>query len=303
MTDIIKALEGKIEKENIFVHEPMSKHTSFKTGGYTDYLVLPESKEQLKNIMDIVLKNKIPYYIMGNGTNLLVTDEGFHGVIIQIYSKMCHVLVEDEIVEAKAGALLSVIASKALENNLTGFEFASGIPGTLGGAICMNAGAYDGEMKDILICAEVMTPEGEIKTLSAQELKLSYRHSIIPENNFVVLSGKIKLKKGNEKEIKEKMLDFSNRRREKQPLTYPSAGSTFKRPEGYFAGKLISDSGLKGYRIGGAQVSEKHAGFIINENNATAKDILDLIQYCQKTVYEKFHVTLNTEVKIIGEHR
>lgn len=301
MYNIIQDLKNEVGEENVLLNEPMNKHTSFKTGGCTDYLILPQTDVQIQSIIQILKDNKMPYYIMGNGTNLLVVDKGYEGAIIQIYNKMCNIQIENNSITAQAGALLSSIASKALDNHLTGFEFASGIPGTLGGAVCMNAGAYGGEMKNILICATVLTKEGEIKTFSADKLQLSYRNSLIAKENMIVLNATLQLEKGNFQEIKDKMEELSTQRRTKQPLNYPSAGSTFKRPTGYFAGKLISDSGLKGYSIGGAQVSEKHAGFVINKGNATAQDILDLIHYVQKTVFEKFGVSLETEVKIIGK--
>ncbi len=301
MKDVILALKNELGEKNIFENEPMYKHTSFKTGGSADILIMPENKKHIERAIQILDEGQVPFIILGNGSNVLVSDKGFRGAVIQIYSKMCHVTVQDNIIEAKAGALLTVIAAKALENGLTGFEFASGIPGTLGGAVCMNAGAYGGEIKNVLVSAEVLTPEMEVKTYTAEELQLSYRHSIVPEQKLMVLSGKICLEKGDRGAIKEKMAELAQQRREKQPLNLPSAGSTFKRPEGYFAGKLIADAGLKGYTIGGAQVSEKHAGFIVNKGNATAKDIWELIQYCQKVVYEKFGVALETEVKLIGE--
>ena len=214
---------------------------------------------------------------------------------------MSTILVKGEKITAQAGALLKTIGEKALQSSLEGFAFAAGIPGSLGGAVCMNAGAYGGEIKDILVEAEVLTEDLQIKKLSTQQLQFSYRHSIIPEKGYIVLSATFLLKKGNPKEIAQKMTELAQQRREKQPLNFPSAGSIFKRPQGYFAGKLITDAGLKGYSIGDAQVSQKHGGFIVNKGNATCADVLALIEHCQKTVFEKFGVMLETEVKMIGE--
>jgi len=301
MKDVILSLKNELGERNVFENEPMNKHTSFKAGGTADIFIIPENKSHIQRAIDILRENQVPFMVLGNGSNVLVSDEGYHGAVIQIYSKMCHVMAQDTIIEAKAGALLTVIAAKALENGLTGFEFASGIPGTLGGAICMNAGAYGSEIKNVLVSADVLTPDMQVKTYTAKELQLSYRHSLIPEQNLMVLSGKIRLDKGDKVAIKERMAELAQQRREKQPLNFPSAGSTFKRPEGYFAGKLIEDAGLKGYTIGMAQVSEKHSGFIVNKGGATAKDIWELIRYCQKVVYEKFGVQLETEVKLLGK--
>ena len=243
----------------------------------------------------------MPYLVIGNGSNLLVGDGGIRGAVIQLYQRMQNISVEGTEMTLDCGALLSAAAAQAADASLEGLAFASGIPGTFGGAVVMNAGAYGGEMKDVLLTADVLTADLEVKTIPVEELDLSYRHSIVPEKGYIVLGGKLQLKKGNEQEIRERMAELAQQRREKQPLQYPSAGSTFKRPEGYFAGKLISDAGLKGKTIGGAQVSEKHAGFIVNIGGATTKDILDLIAFCQKTVQEQFGVTLETEVKIVGE--
>lgn len=296
-----KGLIDILGEDKVLIDEPMKNHTSFRVGGNADIMIQPSTVEELKEALSYIVKNNIPYYIMGNGSNLIVGDKGFRGVIIKLFSRMCHIEVSGEFMDIKAGALMTVIATKALENSLQGFEFASGIPGTFGGAVCMNAGAYGGEIKDILVSVNVLTKEGEIKTIDVKDLDLSYRHSIIPENDYIVLSGRIKLKKGDYDSIKNEMSRLSAQRREKQPLNYPSAGSTFKRPEGYFAGKLITDAGLKGYNCNGAEVSEKHAGFVINKGDATAKDILNVIKHCQDTVYEKFGVRLETEVKMIGE--
>lgn len=288
-------------EENVLRDEPMKRHTTFRIGGPADYFVTVHSKEEIKEILLLCKKEQISYYILGNGSNLLVGDKGYRGVVIQICRQMNEIYTKGNKIYVQAGALLSKVAAEALANSLTGFEFASGIPGTLGGAVMMNAGAYGGEMKHVLESAEVLTPEGEFLTLSLEELKLGYRTSVIAENDYTVLSAVITLEKGNPDEIKAYMDDLKERRTTKQPLEYASAGSTFKRPEGYFAGKLIQDSGLKGYSVGDAQVSEKHSGFVINRGNASAEDVLTLIKHVQDTVEQKFGVRLETEVKRIGE--
>ena len=265
--------------------------------------------EQIPKIVALAKAHDIPVTIIGNGSNLLVGDKGIRGLVLSIGKGADAVEVSpvDKTVEGKvrlsvgAGALLSKVAAEALRNSLTGFEFAAGIPGTIGGAVVMNAGAYGGEIKDVLVSARVLTPNGEILTLTRDELDLSYRHSCIPEKEYIVLDAVLELVKGDETQIRAAMEDYKGRRIEKQPLEYPSAGSTFKRPEGYFAGKLIQDADLRGYRVGGAQVSEKHCGFVINADNATAQDVLTLIEDVKKKVYEEFQVELEPEVKMMGE--
>lgn len=289
-----------LDKEDILIEEPMSKHTSFKIGGPVDFFLLPRTIEQLKESIDICKQNHIPYYIMGNGSNLLVKDGGFRGVIIQVYKNLSNLHINGEIVEAEAGILLSTLSKKVCKVELAGFEFASGIPGTLGGAVCMNAGAYGGEINDVILSATVIDDKGDIITIEKDDLELGYRTSIIQKNNFIVVSAKLKLKKGNMNEINAIMDDLTDKRTTKQPLEMPSAGSTFKRPVGHFAGKLIMDAGLRGYRIGDAQVSEKHCGFIVNLGNATAKNVLDLIEHIQEEVKSQFQVVLEPEVRIIG---
>lgn len=244
---------------------------------------------------------KVPYYIVGNGSNLLVSDKGYEGVIIQIYKQMNQVKVEGAQIHAQAGALLSMIAKRALDAELTGFEFAAGIPGTLGGACVMNAGAYGGEMKDVLKSVTVLTDKGEVKTLAKEELELGYRTSVIAKKGYIVLEAVLELQKGEKEKIQAVMDDLKERRVTKQPLEYPSAGSTFKRPEGYFAGKLIQDAGLRGFQVGGAQVSEKHCGFVINKDQATASDVMNLMNQVSDKVYEEFGVRLQPEVKRLGE--
>ena len=294
-------LAAIVREEQVQKEEPMQKHTTFRVGGPADYFVMPESREQVQKVVALCKEENIPYYIVGNGSNLLVSDQGYHGVIIQIGKKMSRIEVDGEQIRVQAGALLSAVANLALENDLTGFEFAAGIPGSFGGACVMNAGAYGGEMKDVLLSVTVLTPEGEFLTIPKEKLELGYRTSVIEKKHYMVLEAVIGLKEGDPKEIKILMDDLRQRRIDKQPLEYPSAGSTFKRPEGYFAGKLIQDSGLKGYSVGDAQISEKHSGFVINRGNASAKDVLSLIEHVQETVKEKFGVHLETEVKRIGE--
>lgn len=299
METLIKELEQK--NITLLKQEPMKKHTSFRIGGNADIYISPKSSEEIQSILFLAKKYDVPVTVMGNGSNLLVSDKGIRGIVIQIGEDMSTILVKGEKITAQAGALLKTIGEKALQSSLEGFAFAGGIPGSLGGAVCMNAGAYGGEIKDILVEAEVLTEDLQIKKFSTQQLQFSYRHSIIPEKGYIVLSATFLLKKGNQKEIAQKMTELAQQRREKQPLNFPSAGSIFKRPQGYFAGKLITDAGLKGYSIGDAQVSQKHGGFIVNKGNATCADVLALIEHCQKTVFEKFGVMLETEVKMIGE--
>ena len=299
--EIIKRLEQTVESDQFLREEPMKKHITFRVGGPAACFLTPSTKEQIREILHICQEEKTPYFILGNGSNLLVSDQGFEGVVLQVYKNMNQVTVEGEHLRVQAGALLSATARKALEAGLTGMEFAAGIPGTMGGAVVMNAGAYGGEMKDILESVTVLTPEGEQKELKNEELQLGYRTSVVKEKGYIVLEAVLSLKKGDPEAIKSRMDELKQQRVTKQPLEYPSAGSTFKRPEGYFAGKLIQDAGLRGYQVGGAQVSEKHCGFVINKENATAKDVVDLIHDVQRIVYEKFQVQLETEVKFLGE--
>ena len=288
-------------KERVLFEEPMSRHTTFRIGGPAEVFLMPESYGQIQKILKLCQKEKIPFFILGNGSNLLVSDSGYRGVIIQMDRNMGEIRLEGNEIRACAGALLSSIAAAAKKASLTGFEFAGGIPGTLGGAVMMNAGAYGGEMKDVLKEVTVMDAEGDIIVLPADKLEMGYRTSIIKTAGYLVLEAVISLEKGREEEIQAKMKELADRRVEKQPLEFPSAGSTFKRPEGYFAGKLIMDSGLGGYRIGGAQVSEKHCGFVINAGGATAKDVVELMDHIINTVKEKFGVTLEPEVRFLGD--
>ena len=290
-----------IDEKRVYKDEPMKSHTTFRVGGPADYFVCPKCNSEVKKIVELCKSEEMPFYILGNGSNLLVGDKGYRGVVIQIYKGMNDIEVQGEHIYVEAGALLSRIGSIALEAELTGFEFAAGIPGTVGGAVVMNAGAYGGEMKDILESVVVLTPEGEVKELKQEELELGYRTSIIAKKEYVVLSAIFKLSYGNKEAIREKMNELKIQRTTKQPLEYPSAGSTFKRPEGYFAGKLIQDAGLRGFQVGGAQVSEKHCGFVINKDNATAADIVELMNQVSAIVKEKFDVELEPEVKRLGE--
>ena len=288
-------------KEQVLFEEPMKSHTTFRIGGPAEVFIMPKSVKQVQMAVKICQEEQIPYFILGNGSNLLVSDRGYRGVIIQMDRNMGEIQVEGTEIQAAAGALLSSIAVAARRESLTGFEFAGGIPGTLGGAVVMNAGAYGGEMKDVLKEVTVMDGDGKIFTLPASELEMGYRTSIIKTAGYLVLSARITLSRGKEEDIKARTRELSEMRTQKQPLDYPSAGSTFKRPEGYFAGKLIMDSGLRGYSVGGAMVSEKHCGFVINKGNATAEDVVSIMKHVTEVVQEKYGVTLEPEVKFLGE--
>ena len=300
-SEIRKMFCDLLGEDRVFTEEAMSQHTTFKIGGPADYFLMPDKGEDVGRVIKICKEKEIPYFILGNGSNLLVGDGGYRGAVIQIYRNMSSVTVEGNEITAQAGALLSAVAAAAKNASRTGFEFAGGIPGTIGGAVVMNAGAYGGEMKDVLTEVTVMNAEGDIFTLPTEELELGYRTSIIKTAGYIVLEAKIRLKEGDPEVIRETMKDLTIRRTTKQPLEYPSAGSTFKRPEGYFAGKLIMDSGLAGYQVGGAQVSEKHCGFVINAGDATARDVRTLMDNVRDIVYKKYGVTLEPEVKFLGE--
>lgn len=287
--------------ERVLLEEPMKQHTTFRIGGPAEVFIMPENLEEVSRILEICRAEKLPYFILGNGSNLLVSDRGYRGVVIQLDRNFGEVRVEGTKIYASAGALLSTLAVAARKASLTGLEFAGGIPGTLGGAVVMNAGAYGGEMKDVLQKVTVMDKDGKVFEIPAEELEMGYRTSVIKTAGYIVLEAVLLLKEGDPEEIKALMKKLSEQRISKQPLEYPSAGSTFKRPEGYFAGKLIMDSGLRGYRIGGAQVSEKHCGFVINAGDATSEDVCRLMKYVTETVQEKFGVTLEPEVKFLGE--
>lgn len=289
-----------LTEEQIRTDEPMSRHTTFRVGGPADYFLTPGEAE-LGLVVKLLQEEQIPLQIIGNGSNLLVGDKGIRGAVVEIGAQLNGVSVEGSCLVAQAGVSLARAAQEAARAHLSGLEFASGIPGTVGGAVVMNAGAYGGEMKDVVERVQVLCGSGELKTLNGEEMEFSYRHSIVPKLNGIVLKTVFRLEEADESLIRTKMELLKNQRAQKQPLEYASAGSTFKRPKGYFAGKLIMDSGLRGFQVGGAQVSEKHCGFVINRGDATAEDILTLIRHVQKTVKEKFGVDLETEVRMIGE--
>ena len=297
---IFKTLAGITGEKNVMLNEPMKNHTSFRTGGEADIFVSPDSIKSLKDVIKLFRENDIPFYIFGNGSNILVSDRGIEGAVIHIGSGFSSIEVKENKITSGAGAILSAVSNAALENSLTGFEFASGIPGSFGGAVFMNAGAYGSEIKNVIKSVLVLNENLELEELSKDRLELGYRSSIFQKNNYIILGGTIELETGNKDNILSEMNELNAKRREKQPLNFASAGSTFKRPEGYFAGKLIEDSGLKGKTIGGAQVSEKHAGFIVNTGTATTDDIINLMDFCKKTVYEKFGVMIEPEVRITG---
>ncbi|MBR3243289.1 MAG: UDP-N-acetylmuramate dehydrogenase [Parasporobacterium sp.] len=297
-TELLNKIKKLIGSDNVLEQEPMKLHTSMEVGGPAECLLRPGSIEEVSGLLRILNEAEYPYFIKGNGSNLIVRDEGYPGAIIEMM-RMNRIRTAGECIEAECGALLKDISEAAVSASLSGFEFASGIPGSLGGAVTMNAGAYDGEMKDIIREVTLLDKNGNLLAKSGPEMDFSYRHSICSGGDFIVLSACFQLKPGNPAEIQKRIDELSEQRRSKQPLEFPSCGSTFKRPEGYFAGTLISDAGLKGFRLGGAQVSEKHAGFVINRENATASEVLDLIAHIQKTVKEQFGVELQCEVKII----
>lgn len=297
--DILNGLKKLTDEKNILTDEPLKKHTSFKIGGNADYLVIPKTKEEVISVIAFLKEEKIPYFIMGNGSNLLVNDEGYRGVVVKFAGGLKDIKVDGDRMYVEAGAIMSKISSVCLKNSLDGFCELSGIPGTFGGAVYMNAGAYGREIKDILIDVTFIDEDGEIKTITANEAQLSYRSSIFAGSGKVILWGNIQLEKGNSEEILNKTREVAKKRNDKQPLNYPSAGSTFKRPEGYFAAKLIEDCGFKGVSVGGAKVSEKHSGFVINYDNATFEDVIKLTDHIKKEVKEKFDVELELEVKIV----
>lgn len=294
-------LEQILGKEQILREEPMRLHTTFRIGGPAQFFVIPRTQEEAAAAVCLCRSEGAPYYIIGNGSNLLVSDKGYRGVVIQLFKEFSDINIEGTRIRAQAGASLAKIAAEALRAGLAGFEFAAGIPGTLGGACIMNAGAYGGEMKDVLLAVTVLTKDGEIREIPREELDMGYRTSRASREGWIVLGATIELARGDEKEIRAKMEDLKQRRTDKQPLEYPSAGSTFKRPEGYFAGKLIQDAGLKGLRVGDAMVSEKHSGFVVNCGNATAADVDGLIRLVQEKVREDSGITLEPEVRRLGE--
>ena len=301
MFDIFNRIKEITGESYLKRDEPMKFHTTFKTGGNADIFVEPETEEQLFEIIKLCKKERQEYFILGRGRDLLISDKGYRGVIVSTTKIDYIALISEDVIEAGVGATVSEVSKFALDNLLTGMEFASGIPGSMGGAVYMNAGAYGGESKDIILEVKVIEDDNIVRWVGVSDLDLGYRYSNIAKLNRVAVAVRLKLSKGNKEEIFMKMEDFRSRREEKQPLEFPSAGSTFKRPEGHFAGQLIDNAGLRGYSIGGAKVSDKHCGFVINMGNATSSDIYNLILKVQKTVKEKFNVELLTEVKLLGE--
>lgn len=291
-------LKNILNEKSILCDEPMKNHTSFKIGGNADFVVLPESVEEVEKVVSALKENGIRYTVMGNGSNLLVDDAGIRGVVIKLARNFSAATVGGNTISADSGILLSKLSNIALENSLSGLEFASGIPGTLGGAVIMNAGAYGGEMKDVVVKTVYLDSNGEVKSVEGADHGFGYRKSMFTSKD-VVLHSTLVLSQGNKDEIKNKMSELNSQRKAKQPLEFPSAGSAFKRPEGYFAGKLIQDAGLKGYKIGGASVSEKHSGFIISDGSATCSDVLALIDHIQKEVFRQFSVELESEIRYI----
>lgn len=289
------------DSENVLLLEPMAAHTTFKVGGAADFFIKISSRQQLVKTIPYLNALGLSYFVLGNGSNLLVSDNGYQGVILQIGAQMGNITVDGTKITVQAGAPLAKLAKTAMEHGLSGLEFASGIPGTVGGAVMMNAGAYGGEMEQVVSSVTVLAKDGSELTLSHDDMEFSYRSSILKNRSFIILEAEFTLQSGDTKQIQAKMEEYGQSRREKQPLQYPSAGSTFKRPDGCYAGKLIMDAGLRGYRIGGAQVSEKHCGFIVNVGNAQASDIYELIQEVQERVYEKFGVRLEPEIIMLGE--
>lgn len=298
--DLIQLFKDK-DIGKVLFDEPMKDHTSFKIGGPADVMIIPNSEEDLINAVKLCRENKVQFFIMGNGTNLLVQDGGMRGVVIKINEGLNNIKRSGNNIYCQAGALLTAVSRFAMNESLTGMEFSNGIPGTIGGAVTMNAGAYGGEMKDVIISVRALDKENNILELSNEEMNFRYRGSKVVDDGLIVLSIEIGLKPGKYEDIKAIIDDLTFKRTSKQPLELPSAGSTFKRPVGYFAGKLIEDSGLKGLRHGGAQVSSKHCGFVVNVDNATCKEVMELIKLVQKTVRDNFGVDIETEIKIIGE--
>lgn len=305
--DFVKTIERIAGKENIKIDEPMKNHISFKVGGHADVLVIPESITMLHEILVVCKKESIPYFVMGNGTNLIVRDKGIRGVVIKTRDKLDKYSVykdyegSDNVIEAEAGILVSRLSSIALKHGLSGFEFASGIPGTLGGAITMNAGAYDGEMKDVVLKTQYISSEGKIEILEGHQHQFGYRTSFIQKERGIILKSWLKLCKDDKTKMQERIECMAAKREKSQPLDMPNAGSIFKRPQGYYTAPLIEECGLKGYSIGGAQVSTKHCGFIVNTGNATAQDVINVIRHIQSTVKKRYGLELETEVKIIGD--
>jgi len=297
----IKEIQNIIPQENVYINEPMSKYTSFKIGGSAECMVKIKTLEQLKSILKYTNENNINLTIIGNGSNILVSDDGIKGIVVKIEIDNLEIDIQDKkaIITVGSGVKLGLLAQKCLKQEITGFEFASGIPGTIGGAIRMNAGAHGSEMKDIVKTVTYVDRNGAVHKIESNQAEFEYRKSLFSHNDYIIVETEIELEKGNANEIKEKMTEYANFRKEKQPIEYPSAGSTFKRGSDFITAKLIDECGLKGYQIGGAQISEKHAGFIINKNNATAKDVIKLMEYTKEQVYKKFGKTIEAEIEIL----
>lgn len=286
--------------DGVLINEPMSAHTSFRIGGPADLLVRPRSVEELKACLKVFRDHAVPWQVIGNGSNILVCDTGIAGAVIEISDRFNQLCVDGDCINAQSGALLSVVANHALNAHLTGFEFAGGIPGTLGGAVVMNAGAYGGEMKDVIESVTVLTPDGDVLSLDTEQLELEYRHSCIPRKGYIVLGARLCLNPGDPDIILETTRNLTHKRTSKQPLHLPSAGSTFKRPAGHFSGQLIETSGLKGIRYGDAQISEKHSGFVVNVGNASCQEVITLIRLVKRVVKNRFDVDLEPEIKLVG---
>lgn len=297
---LIDKLYQIVGKQNVKLDEPMSRHTTFRIGGPAQVFVTPQTVEAIGQVVSECNTSQVPFFMLGHGSNLLVSDAGMNGVVIQLYQNFSEYIIEGTRITAQAGVMLGRLGNAARDAELTGFEFAAGIPGTLGGAVMMNAGAYGGEMKDIVEKVQLMDRNGNVLEKTGEEMEFAYRHSIVEEKGYIVLGAVLSLQRGQKEAITAKMEELAAARKEKQPLEYPSAGSTFKRPEGYFAGKLIMDAGLRGYSVGGAQVSEKHCGFVVNKGGATAADVMQLIEDVRKKVYEQFQVELEPEVRKCG---
>lgn len=295
--------KSKLNKENLYYDEPMAKHTSFKIGGPADLFIKVDNIEELKETLDLSKQNQIPLTIIGNGSNLLVTDKGIRGITAKLNLKDIEIKNENnkQIIKVDAGVPVGLLAQKLLKEEIAGFEELSGIPGTIGGAVIMNAGAHGKELKDILKKVTAMDYNGNIHEFTNEECQFSYRNSRFQKEKYIILQATLELEKGNSTEIKEKMDEYMQFRKEKQPIEYPNAGSTFKRGEDFVTAKLIDEAGLKGYKVGGAQVSKKHAGFIVNVDNATAKDVIELTDYIKEKIEEKFGKKINLEIQIIGE--
>lgn len=298
--NLIDELYKIVGEQNVKIDEPMSRHTTFRIGGPAQIFVMPHTAEEVGQVVSACNVCQVPFFLLGHGSNLLVSDAGIEGVVIQLYQNFSEYTIDGTKVTAQAGVMLGRLGNAIRDAGLAGFEFAAGIPGTLGGAVMMNAGAYGGEMKDIVEKVQLMDRDGKLLEKTGEEMKFAYRQSIVEDEGYIVLGATLALQQGKIEEITARMEELAEARRTKQPLEFPSAGSTFKRPEGYFAGKLIMDAGLRGYSVGGAQVSEKHCGFIINKGGATAEDVMQLIEDVKKTVYDQFQVELEPEVRRCG---